>query len=129
MNKKNNVNNADGGNETDDESDEDTEDGNYIEYAFYDKGQEIIVKVSEGRADESEIDEYKNIFRSEVRIKNGWLNSNKHDNKEMTKELSTYYNEETCNELYDRLIKDILRTNDFYKIDEAIKIVRKSTYT
>lgn len=105
------------------------ENGNYIEYAFYDKSEEIRIKVARGKADESEIKRYKNIFRSEIRIKNGRLNSNKFENSFMTKELKTYYNEETTNQLYDKYIKDILGTKDFYRIDVAVAIVQESKFT
>ena len=105
------------------------ENGNYIEYAFYDKSEEIRIKVARGKADESEIKRYKNIFRSEIRIKNGRLNSNKFENSFMTKELQTYYNEEMSGQLYDKYIKDILGTKDFYRIDVAVAIVQESKFT
>ena len=105
------------------------ENGNFIEYCFYDKSEEIKIKVDRGKANKSEIKKYKNVFRSEIRIKNGRLNSNKFENASMNKELKTYYNEEMTRHFYDRYIKDILGTKDFFRIDVAVEIVRKSNFT
>ena len=114
----------------DDESEEDEEDGGtYIEIAFYDKGEETKFRVSVGKATNGELKKYTNIFRSEVRVKNGRLNSNVFQNKNLSKDLSTYYNETATAELYHKYIKSILGENDFYRIDIAITVINNSSYT
>ena len=124
-NKNSNNNNSDNNELEDDEDDE----GNYIEICFYDKGAETVYKVSRGNATRTKEKKFTNIFRSEVRIKNGRLNSNVFEHKNMTKELGTYYNQKTTSELYHKYIKSILGKNDFYRIDEAIRIISSSNYT
>ena len=112
---------------TEGENDDETT-SSYIEYTFYDKGEETKYRIEIGEADEEEFEKYKNIFRSEVKIKNGRLNSNYFENKEMKKELSTYYNAEMTDKLYHKYIKQIIRPQDFYRLDVAIDIISKSKY-
>lgn len=50
---------------------------NYFEICLYNKELEIIKKINEGRADESEKDRFSNIFRTEAKFKNGKLNIDK----------------------------------------------------
>lgn len=109
----------------DDETDE--EGGNYIEYIFYDKGAERSIKFKQGKADEADVIKYKGMFRSEARVKNGRLNSNKFEHR-ISKELQNYYNKETTAELYDKYIAEIIGTRDFYRIDIAVEIVRSSNF-
>lgn len=107
---------------------ENYETGCNIEFSFYDKGKETKYRVSVGKANKSEIEKYNNIFRTEIRIKNGRLNSNVFENKTMKKDLRTYYNPVITSELYHKYIKSVLGENDFYRIDKAIDIIINSNY-
>ena len=109
-------------------SDEVDETSGYIEYSFYDKEQETKFRIEKGEADETELEKYKNIFRSEVKIKNKRLNSYLFENKIMTKDLVTYYNKEMTEELYHKYMKQIIGPQDFYRIDVALSIIDDSNF-
>ena len=74
------------------------ESSNYLEVTIYNKTKEIEQKIAEGKADKKDLIRYKNVIRTEIKVKNGKLNSNKSQdqlsNKEnvRTKDLETYYN-------------------------------------
>ena len=48
---------------------------NYMEVTMYNKTLEIEKRIAEGRLSEKERKRYDNIFRTEVKIRNGKLNS------------------------------------------------------
>ena len=104
---------------------------NYMEVTMYNKTLEIEKKIAEGKVSEKERNKYKNIFRKEVRIRNGKLNSIKQKTrakgKAKDKKLEEYYNKETTEELYNSYIPRIFGTNDFYRIDKALEIVKADT--
>ncbi len=103
------------------------ESSNYLEVTIYNKTKEIEQKIAEGKADIKDFIRYKNVIRTEIKVKNGKLNSNKSqdqlNNKEnvRTKELETYYNFEALNTYYSNTAKKIFNTETFYRIDIAIK--------
>lgn len=105
------------------------ESSNYLEVTIYNKTKEIEQKIAEGKADKKDLIRYKNIIRTEIKVKNGKLNSNKSqdqlNNKEnvRTKELETYYNLEALNIYYSNNVKKIFGEEPFYRIDIAIKII------
>ena len=104
---------------------------NYMQIKLYDKDLETQYRVSKGRASPDELATYHNVIRTELRIKNGKLKSDKYEkskiDKIVKKDLHTYYNAETTTKLYNDNVKPIFGTNDFYRIDEALKIIRKSS--
>ena len=104
---------------------------NYMEVTMYNKTLEIEKKIAEGKVSEKERQRYKNTFRTEVKIRNGKLNSisqkTRAEGKEKPKTLEAYYNKETTEGLYNSYIPRILGTNDFYRIDKALEIVKADT--
>lgn len=104
---------------------------NYMQIKLYDKDLETQYRVSKGRASPDELATYHNVIRTELRLKNGKLKSEKYEksktNQPIKKDLHTYYNAETTSRLYNENLKPIFGTNDFYRIDEALKIIRKSS--
>lgn len=105
------------------------ESSNYLEVTIYHKTKEIEQKIAEGKADKKDLIRYKNVIRTEIKVKNGKLNSNKSqdllNNKECvrTKDLKTYYNVKALNTYYSNNAKKIFGTEPFYRIDIAIKII------
>ncbi len=106
------------------------ESSNYLEVTIYNKTKEIEQKIAEGKADKKDLIRYKNVIRTEIKVKNGKLNSNKSQdqlsNKEnvRTKDLETYYNFEALHTYYSNNSKKIFSTEPFYRIDIAIKILK-----
>ena len=74
-----------------------------------------------------ELNLFNKIIRTEVRVKNGKLNSNK-TNKKIDKTLESYYNEQMTTELYSKNSEEIYGTKDFYRIDVALKIIKESNF-
>lgn len=99
---------------------------NYMEMTLYDKTKEIEQKIANGDLPASEIKKYINIFRTEIKIRNGKLNANINKGIFDDKDLCLYYNEETTDDLYSRYTQKVFGTNDFYRIDIALKEIRKS---
>lgn len=104
---------------------------NYMEVTMYNKTLEIEKKIAEGKLSEKDRKKYHNIFRTEVKIRNGKLNSisqkTRAKGNEKQKKLEEYYNQETTEGLYNSYIPRIFGTNDFYRIDKALEIVRADT--
>lgn len=97
---------------------------NYIEVEIYDKELHIKYLMRIGRAGEKQLKKYKKIFRTEVRLRNGKINSNKHKGIKATKKLQEYYNEETTTEIYNAIIQKIFGILDFYRIDIALMHIK-----
>lgn len=102
---------------------EEKEMANYMELTAYNKTKEIELKILEGRAPETDRERFVNVFRTEVKIKNDKLNSNKEIGKDKT--LDTYYNDKETSRLYKSLTEKIFGANDFYRIDIALDIIDK----
>lgn len=99
---------------------------NYLEICLYNKNKEIANKIKKGKAKETEKKKFKNVFRTEVKIKNLKLNANKDSGKMSNKALETYYNDETTKQIYSNPIKRIFGENEFYRIDIALNIIEKN---
>ena len=108
------------------------ESSNYLEVTIYNKTKEIEQKIAEGKADKKDLIRYKNIIRTEIKVKNGKLNSNKSqdqlNNKEniRTKDLETYYNLESLHKYYSNNARKIFSTEQYYRIDVAIRKINDS---
>lgn len=108
------------------------ESSNYLEVTIYNKTKEIEQKLSAGTSSKELLIKYKNIIRTEIKVKNGKLNSNKSqdqlNNKEnvRTKELETYYNRAALYTYYSNNAKKIFGTEPFYRIDIAISKIKNS---
>lgn len=106
-----------------DEEDEDSNSSGYTETVIYDKGKEMKENAEDGKAAKEEADNYKNIVRIELRIKNGRLNSEKKITGE-AKDLLNFYNEQKTTEYFNKYVGQIFGVNKFYRIDKAIEIVK-----
>ena len=98
-----------------------------MQLALYDKYLQILDEVKKGKLSYCELDKYLHIIRTEVRIKNDKLNSNIYSKKYPDKDLKTYYNENVTEELYSDFVNNFFGENDFYRVDIAIKIIRKNS--
>lgn len=107
-------------------SKEEKEMANYMELCLYNKTKEIELKILEGKAFETEKERFENVFRTEVKIKNGKINSNINKEKMKDKSIETYYNSKNTTELYNSPVKKIFGENDFYRIDVALKIIDRN---
>jgi len=99
---------------------------NYIEVEIYDKELHIKYLVRIRKADKKLLKKYKNIFRTEVRLRNGKINSNKQKGIKKSKKLQEYYNEATTTEIYNSIIQKIFGILDFYRIDKALIHIREN---
>lgn len=100
---------------------------NYLEIELYNKDLQVRHLVEIGKANKRQIKKYENIFRTEVRLRNGKLNANKQKGIKATKELQEYYREETTTEIYNAIVKKIFGTLDFYRIDKALMHIRNNS--
>lgn len=111
-------------------SKEDARLSNYMEAELYNKTLQIEQRIAEGKITEIEELKYKNTFRTEIRVRNGKLNSNKQKKNStwggQPKTLGTYYNGESTTELYNLYIQKLFGTNDFYRVDVAQDKIRNS---
>ena len=95
----------------------------YTEIIIYDKEQERKDKLKKKKKTshiELELKEYKNVFRTELRLKSKRLYYNKKHTFKMDKTLDNYYNEEVANECFERYVEPIFYTEPFYRIDYAL---------
>lgn len=103
-----------------------------LEVCIYDKAKETKERLATGRANQDELIYYKGVIRTEVKVKNGKLNSNKSydigNNKTLTriKELDVYYNRNSFDYYYSRTVAKIFGTEPFYRIDIALDIINNS---
>lgn len=98
----------------------------YMELCMYNKTREIENKIAEGKVPETDRAKFHNIFRTEVKIKNGKLNIMKNKGQVPDKALETYYNDEMTSKIYNALIQKLFGINDFYRIDMAVEIVKNA---
>lgn len=104
---------------------------NYMEVTMYNKTLEIEKKIADGKLSENDRKKYQNIFRTEVKIRNAKLKSisqkTRAEGNEKQKKLEEYYNQETTEKLYNSYVPRIFGTNDFYRIDKALEIIKADT--
>lgn len=104
---------------------------NYLEVIVYNKTKEIENRIASGKTSKDELVRYKDVIRTEVKVKNGKLNSNKsqdqlnHKTDIRNKSLENYYNDTALQNYYSRNIKKIFGTEAFYRIDTAINLIDK----
>ena len=74
------------------------ESSNYLEIIVYNKTKEIENRIAKGKASKDELIKYKDVIRTEIKVKNGKLNSNKSQDQLnlktdiRNKDLDKYYN-------------------------------------
>ncbi|EQB37042.1 hypothetical protein M948_10210 [Virgibacillus sp. CM-4] len=99
------------------------------------KSTELIIysKEDERIANEEQIQSYdENIIRYELRLKNSHLNSMKRQDKGgkgMPKQLRTYFSSQLWKEYMEKHVSPIVHTGDYYKISEAEKIIKNSSFS
>ena len=99
---------------------------NYMEVCLYNKTKEIENKIAEGKTIETDRYKYKDVFRTEVKIKNNKLNANKDSGKEPDKAIETYYNNNSTTKLYNTPVEKLFGKNDFFRIDKAFEIIKQT---
>lgn len=99
----------------------------YIEVIVYDKEQERKDKLKKKKKTshiELELKEFKNVFRTELRLKSKRLYYNKKHTLKLDKTLDNYYNEEVADECFKRYVEPIFYTEPFYRIDYALLAIQ-----
>lgn len=100
----------------------------YVETITYDKEMEQNLKYSYDDYEYIEnLDRFKGIFRTEVRIKNRKLNQNKRaENWGLSKDLSNYLVKDMKAYFWKQYAEKVWFTEPFYRIDVAIKLVKQN---
>jgi len=99
------------------------------------KSTELIIysKEEERLAKGEPIEPYdKNIIRYELRLKNSHLNSMKREDKggkARPKQLKVYFSKQLMEEYMKKHVVPIVHTGDYYKINEAEKIIANSSFS
>ena len=99
----------------------------YAEVIVYDKEQERKDRLKTKKKTsqiELELKEYKNVFRTELRLKNKRLYYNTNHTLKVDKTLDNYYNEEISDECFRRYVEPIFYTEPFYRLDYAILAIQ-----
>lgn len=99
----------------------------YTEIIIYDKEQERKDKLKKKKKTshiELELKEFKNVFRTELRLKSKRLYYNKKHTLKMDKTLDNYYNEEVADECFKRYVEPIFYEEPFYRIDYALLTIQ-----
>lgn len=102
----------------------------YTEIIIYDKEQERKDKLKKKKKTshiELELKEFKNVFRTELRLKSKRLYYNKKHTLKMDKTLDNYYNEEVADECFKRYVEPIFYTEPFYRIDYALIAIQSDS--
>ena len=105
------------------------ESSNYLEITIYNKTKETEQRIASGKASKDELIRYKNVIRTEIKVKNGKLNSNKSQDKLnnkiniRSKDLCNYYNADATKTYYSNNAQKIYGTEPYYRIDVAIKMI------
>lgn len=95
----------------------------YIEFIVYDKEHEVIEKNYFKGTEEEFIKKYKNVIRTEIRIKNRKLNYNK-NTLHIDKILVNYLNKKMANYYFDNYVSKIFFKETFYRIDVAVAKIK-----
>lgn len=101
--------------------------GSYTEIIVYDKEQERRDKLKNKKKSshiELELKEYKNVFRTELRLKSKRLYYNIKHTLKKDKTLDNYYNEEVADECFSLYVEPIFYTEPFYRIDYALLAIK-----
>lgn len=101
--------------------------GGYAEVMTYDKYKQLLAVRYEDYYTVEELESFKGVIRTEVRIKNRKLNYYKHsDNWGLAKELSNYLNEDMKRYFWHNYVEKVWYTEPFYRVDIAMKMIRKN---
>lgn len=98
----------------------------YIEFITYDKEQAIMDKSCFKNTDVELIKKFKNVIRTEIRVKNRKLNYNKRS-MGLSKDLVNYLSEDMAEYYFNSYAPKIWYTEPFYRLDVALKMINENT--
>ena len=98
----------------------------YIEFITYDKEQAIMDKSCFKNTDVELIKKFKNVIRTEIRVKNRKLNYNKRSIG-LSKDLVNYLSEDMAEYYFNSYAPKIWYTEPFYRLDVALKMINENT--
>lgn len=99
----------------------------YIELIVYDKENERKDRLKRKKRTsqvELELQEFKNVFRTELRLGSKRLNYNKKNIVKKDKTLENYYKEEVADYLFQRYVEPIFYTEPFYRLDITLQLIK-----
>ena len=95
----------------------------YTEIVVYDKWAEMNARAKKHSHVDLDISNFKNVIRTELRLKNKRLNCNKTATFKMDKHLSNYFRESVIDKCYKRYVEPIFYTEPFFRIDFALQLI------
>lgn len=99
----------------------------YSEVMTYDKYKQLLKVRYEDYITPEELENFKGVIRTEVRIKNRKLNYYKNsDNWNLTKELANYLSKDKKQYFLERFVEKVWYTEPFYRIDMAFKLIKQN---
>lgn len=99
----------------------------YVEIMTYNKEKQLLSVRYRDYVTEEELERFRGVMRTEVRIKNRKLNYYKNDNNWLLpKELARYLSENMKKYFWEKYAEKVWFTEPFYRIDVAIKMVKEN---
>lgn len=98
----------------------------YTEIIVYDKEQERKERLKTNKSShfELEVQEYRNVFRTELRLKSKRLYYNKKHTLKIDNTLNNYFKENIADNCFKRYVNPIFFTEPFYRLDYALLAIR-----
>lgn len=111
-----------------------TPENGYVEVITYNKEKQLLNIKYKDYITEDDLQEFKGVFRTEVRIKNRKFNYYKYsENWSLAKELKNYLCEDMKEYFWKRFVEKVWFAEPFYRVDVAVKIIANNssltTYT
>lgn len=104
--------------------------GSSTEVIVYNKWAEMNSRAKKRSHTDLDIYCYENVIRTELRLKSKRLYNNTKNKRHLSKNLSTYFNEDVIDEHFKSFVEPIFYTESFYRIDYAIiEIMNNYTLT
>ena len=106
-----------------------TPENGYVETISYNKEKQLLSVRYEDYITDEELEEFKGVFRTEVRIKNRKFNYYKYsENWSLAKDLKNYLSEDMKKHFWVKYAEKIWFSEPFYRIDIAIKMIKSNSY-
>lgn len=96
------------------------------EFVLYNKDMEQLIKFKLKKIDDIQRSSFKNMFRSEVRLFNAKLNTEKYKPQGKEKTISNYKCLSSANEYFDKYSKQAFFDKPFYRLDIAKDMVNNN---
>lgn len=96
-----------------------------VEFVIYDKQLEQESKFRNGKITQEELEQYKNVIRFEVRIKDKKLNNLKSDFG-ISKEFDNYNDDNVAEEYFSKYAGSVFFEEKFCRLDYAVRLINKS---